>query len=354
MISCPTILKYNLPMSLWKHLYKPIIGLAPMDGITDEPMRYIQATVAKPDVMYTEFVNVEYVFYRTEQVLNNLIYSEIERPIIAQLSGHSLDLFYQMALIVCFLGFDGIDINMGCPMTSVTRLGGGARLIGNEKLSAEIVFAVEKAINDFQNGIDLEKVIDQRIFAEAKRVAHHTSHILQTPQISVKTRTGLVKPMTEKWINFLSDLPIEEITLHGRTLKEGYSGLADWEEIKKGAIIAKNKGKVFLGNGDIKSLQEAKDYVIDYVTDGVLIARSALGNPWVFSDHTPNYEERLITMKNNAKRFYEVFGNEPFVKMRKHFGWYPKGVAGAKELKVKLQEVNTYEEFLANFPLSGD
>jgi len=346
-------------MNLWNSLKKPIIGLAPMDGITDEPMRYIQASVAKPDVMYTEFVNVEYVFYRPDQVLNNLIYSEIERPIVAQLSGHSPDLFYQLALIACFLKFDGIDINMGCPMTSVTRLGGGAKLIGNEKLSSEIVFSVQKAINDYQNGVDLGKVVDQRVFQEAKRVAnlpyiHHLLHAPYTLPISIKTRTGLLKPETEKWLNFLSDLPIQEITLHGRSFKEGYSGTADWEEIGKGARTARKKEIIFLGNGDIKSRNQATEYSKKFRTDGALIARGALGNPWVFSETTPSYEERLLTMKNHAKKFYDLFGNESFVKMRKHFGWYPKGVTGAKELKVKLQEINTFEEFMKIYPLSGD
>lgn len=326
-----------------------------MDGITDEPTRFIQKTIGHPDVIFTEFVNVEHVPYRPEKILRNFIYSEVERPIVAQLSGHTPKLFYQMALAACYLGFDGIDINMGCPVKSVTRLGGGSKLIGNYDLVEEIVKAVYEATKSWKETIRIENVIEKQILLELNKIKDLNSQIsnpylcIDTPihnevPISIKTRIGIDEPITEKWVVFLAKLPINTIILHGRTLKQGYAGVANWEEIKKGSRIAHLEGKFCLGNGDIKSRKQAFEYSKKFGTDGVLIGRAALGNPWVFLDRSPTPEERLKTMLLHAQRFYDIFGNDRFLAMRKHFGWYPKGFGGAKELKAKLQKVSSFDE----------
>ena len=113
-------------MNFWRNIAKPIIGLAPMDGVTDASFRYITAKHGAPDVTLTEFVNIQSAFHSPHTLIKDFIYSEIERPVVAQIYGKTPELFYKVAHIVCELGFDGLDINMGCPAKKVAAGGCGA------------------------------------------------------------------------------------------------------------------------------------------------------------------------------------------------------------------------------------
>jgi len=340
-------------VSFWQTLKRPIIGLSPMDGITDEPMRFIQAKYGRPAVIFTEFINVEHILHKPEKLMERFIYSEIERPIVAQLSGHTPELFYQFTLVACYLGFDGIDINMGCPVKSVVFGGGGAALIENQQLAKEIVLAVRRAINDWQRGIGLEEVIRDeelvRAIVKTKKIGPDSKkrQIGRTIGLSVKTRLGKDSQATRAWISFLSQLPIETITLHGRVLGQEQKGKVKWEEIAKGAKISKRCGKVFLGNGGVKSIKEARIFCRRFGTDGVLIGRAALGNPWVFNGQSPSREEKLAVMLEHADYFEQTFGKKAFVAMRKHFGWYAQGFKGAKRMKQILQKAKTLNQVKA-------
>ena len=340
-------------MSFWKNLKKPIIGLAPMDGITDEPMRFIQAKYGQPAVIFTEFVNVEHVFHKPEKLMERFIYSEIERPVVAQLSGHTPDFFYQFALVSCYLGFDGIDINMGCPVKSVVFGGGGAALIKNHSLAREIISAVKKALDDWRGGINPKEVIKNeelmQVIIKMKKIDPNPreGRIGRMVGLSVKTRLGKDSQETKTWISFLSHLPIEAITLHGRLIGQEQNGKVKWEEISKGAKIAKRCGKIFLGNGGIKSIKEAKIFCRRFGTDGVLIGRAALGNPWIFSSRNSSREEKLTVMLEHANYFEQTFGEKAFVAMRKHFGWYAQGFKEAKRMKQILQRAKTLNQVKA-------
>ncbi|HEY2988513.1 MAG TPA: tRNA-dihydrouridine synthase, partial [Candidatus Binatia bacterium] len=116
-------------MNFWPAIEKPIIGLSPMDGVTDAPFRFIAAKHGAPDVILTEFVNVETAIFAPHTLIRDLTYAEIERPVVAQIYGHTPETFYKVAQIVCALGFDGLDINMGCPAKRVAAKGSGAALI---------------------------------------------------------------------------------------------------------------------------------------------------------------------------------------------------------------------------------
>ena len=116
-------------MNFWPTLPKPIIGLAPMDSVTDASFRLITAKHGRPDVMLTEFVNIQSAPYAPELLLRDFTYTEIERPIVAQIYGRTPELFYKVAHIVGALDFDGLDINMGCPAKKVAAAGCGAALI---------------------------------------------------------------------------------------------------------------------------------------------------------------------------------------------------------------------------------
>lgn len=315
-------------MNFWKTIKKPIIGLAPMDGVTDPPMRRVQCEIAsladdcesrraKPDVVYTEFVSAEGFIRNPPAFEKTLFFEEDQRPIVAQIFGYAPEAFYETITQITKLNFDGIDLNMGCPAKSVLGKGGGGALIGNYELTEKIILASLKAIKKAKKNIPL----------------------------SVKTRIGINNNIIDEWIGFLSGFPLAEITVHGRLLKNGHHGDVDWEEIAKAANILKTKKIICLGNGGIKSRKEANIVCQKYSLDGVLIGQAALGNPWVFlNDYCPTKEEILETILKHAKYVEEFYPPERFVTIYKHFGWYPKGFKNCKLLKIELMKTKNYEE----------
>ncbi|HZC82142.1 MAG TPA: tRNA-dihydrouridine synthase family protein, partial [Nitrospiraceae bacterium] len=145
-------------MSFWHDIPQPIIGLSPMDGVTDPAFRFIVARHGKPDVQFTEFINVNEICYGAESAWQQLRYAEIERPVLAQIYGAEPDLFYQVAQVICELGFDGLDINMGCPSKNVSARGCGAALIKNPALAREIIRAVQAGVRDWASGCRIETI----------------------------------------------------------------------------------------------------------------------------------------------------------------------------------------------------
>ncbi len=136
-------------MNFWEKLQKPIFILAPMDGVTDTVFRQIVASVGRPDVFYTEFVPVDSLVSRgKEKALRTLKYSKSEKPVVAQLWGTDPKKFYESAQIIKSLGFDGIDINMGCPKKDEVKNGACSALIKNPELATEIILATIKGAGD--------------------------------------------------------------------------------------------------------------------------------------------------------------------------------------------------------------
>ena len=361
--------------NFWEQLRKkgtPIVGLSPMDGVTDAPMRKCIAETTKPDVIITEFVNVEGLARGAVKMLEDFVYDECERPVVAQIYGTEVDSFYKVAFVVCELGFDGVDINMGCPAKKVAHRGAGAGLIDTPCHANEIIQSVQKAVHDFAGGMTMEeagvrpkvinKVREMREKMITENQLENTDSLLvnkNTIPVSVKTRMGTVEIVAEKWIESLLSQDIQAITLHGRTLKQGYSGDANWEVIKKvGKIVSdynqkpENSGKqvVFLGNGDIESFEDAQQKISDAEISGALIGRATFGNPWIFSENTElqfeNIPEKTRKMKclEHCVLFEEIFPNRPFFIMRKHIGWYMKHFSGSRELRRQLMLANSSEE----------
>ena len=130
----------------WGEMEKPVIGLAPMDGVTDAPFRYMVAKYGKPSLQMTEFTNVEGLARGAVKMLQAFIYDEIERPIVAQIYGTEPDSYYKAAVMLARMGFDGIDINMGCPATKVAKSGSGAGLIRTPELAKELVRMTKKGV----------------------------------------------------------------------------------------------------------------------------------------------------------------------------------------------------------------
>ncbi len=330
--------------NFWKNLKTPIIGLSPMDGVTDAAFRYMSAKYGKPDVIYTEFVNVEGLARGAVSMLDHLIYNKIERPIVAQIYGIETESFYKVALMCCYLGFDGIDINMGCPANKVARRNSGAGLIRVPEQAKKIIRMVKQAAQDWADGITLEKAdIRPKIITALQQMKPQSAKRQLLP-VSVKTRTGIDKIIAEEWVKELLEESPAAITMHGRTLKQMYAGEANWEVLGKVAKIVHQTDTLFLGNGDVKSVADAKEKIKTYKTDGVLVGRATCGNPWFFSGHEPTIKDKFKTAVDHARCFEEMSMKHAFFAMRKHLAWYCKGFDGAREMRKELMQTNSSKD----------
>jgi len=348
-------------MNFWQDLpKKPIVGLAPMDGVTDYAYRQVQATVAKPDVIVTEFIPVEGIIRMSEKLLQDFWYRGEQRPVVAQIYGNDPLLFYYSAQLACELGFDGVDINMGCPAKTVVHRGCGAGLIRTPEVAAEIIKAVQQAVIDWQaNGIAWEtwplisSAKAKRLFNKflkdsvAKGMYDDRKQKIKPRQlvpVSVKTRIGYEAPEVETWLPIIASLKPAAITLHGRTLKQFYTGLADWQQIRNAAKIVKeiSPNTKFLGNGDIKSLQDAKEKIADSEIDGVLVGRGTYGNPWLLAELMFNKElEQTMAVKTETVMQHAQWHEDSkspgaFVQMRKILAWYINGIPNASSMRSAL------------------
>src|SRR5215472_16177785 len=248
-------------MSFWHTLPQPIIGLAPMDGVTDAAFRYIVARHGKPDVQCTEFVSVEEIRRGTASAWRQLRFVENERPILAQIYGADPDGFYQVAHVLCALGFDGVDINMGCPSKSVSARGCGAALIKNPALARAIIRAVQAGVRDWACGHALETIgLRPSVVEQVQRLQRTTAspqreHRSALP-VSVKTRLGYDTVVIEDWVATLLEERPEVIAIHGRTLEQKYRGQADWDAIRRAAKLGRETSTLVLGNGDLTTMAE--------------------------------------------------------------------------------------------------
>ncbi|MFN3680490.1 MAG: tRNA dihydrouridine synthase [Nitrospira sp.] len=356
-------------MNCWDTLSRPIIGLAPMDGVTDAAFRSIVARQGKPDIMFTEFTHVHDVCYGPEHLLDTLWYSEHERPIVAQLYGHNPDLFYRAAVAVCELGFDGLDLNMGCPSKSVASTGSGAGLIRTPDVARAIVRAAKRGVEEWAKGLTLEEAG----FSPAKVAAFRRLNQIrggcekrerQPIPVSVKTRIGYDTVAVEPWLDHLLMEQPAVISLHGRTLRQMYRGAADWSAIARAAAKVRGTGTLLLGNGDVQSLLEAAGRVRETGVDGVLVGRAVLGRPWFFQQKEKSRDlargltergvefwteevplsRRFEVLLDHARTFEALYGSHRFYRMRKHLAWYCKGFPGAAALRARMVQVSSLGE----------
>ena len=353
-------------VNFWQHLSPPIIGLSPMDGVTDAAFRRVVAWQGRADVSFTEFTSVGDICRGPDFLLSSLLYSEDERPVIAQLYGKDPDLFYRAAHVVCELGFDGLDINMGCPSRNVAASGSGAGLIRTPDLAHAIMRATRQGIEDCANGQTVADcglkparlvVIKQMNFARAGR----TEATRRVIPLSVKTRLGYDSVIVERWVEHLLKEQPATISIHGRTLEQMYRGVADWQAIARAAHVVKGTGTSLLGNGDVQTMGAVIRRVRESGVHGVLVGRGVLGSPWFFrtkdtakamisrtapthstalegeiSEAKLNLAERFHVLLEHARQFEALFGVERFPRMRKHFGWYCKGFPHAAALRASM------------------
>jgi len=354
--------------NFWSKLKKPIFGLSPMDGVTDQPYRFIQKKYGKPAVIYTEFTNVEGVCHGATTLLRDFIYDETQRPIVAQIYGKTPKYFRQTAVILCQLGFNGIDINMGCPAKSVDNSGSGAALIKTPELAQDIIKATKLGIQDYLNGQrakdcsniteEISQAVEKKAKLLPKKYQEKSKGLSGTIPVSVKTRIGYSSAIVEEWIPILLKMEPAVIAIHGRTLKQQYSGNANWNEIKKAANLCHKTKTLILGNGDIQDFQDAQRKIKEYGVDGVLIGRATFGNPFIFVENKDGGNKISCGATNNRENIFEValehsrvfektYSNKPrynFLPMRKHLGWYVRNISNAKIVRADLFKTNSAKE----------
>ena len=296
---------------------KPFFILAPMADVTDMAFQQIIVECGKPDVLYTEFVSCDGLCSEKgrPKLLPHLKFGENERPIVAQFFGANPENFYKCAQLAMELGFDGIDINMGCPAGKIVKHDSGAGLIRNPELAKKII-------------------------RETKRGVCSTNS-RQTIPVSVKTRIGYDKIITEEWISHLIEAEPAAIIVHGRTMKEMSKVPAHWDEIGKAAVLCRKAEIPIVGNGDIMSHAEGVEKAKQYGLNGIMAGRAIFSNPWFFDSAidpaTKTPEERIALMKKHVELFTELWGTaKHFDVMKKFFKIYISGWEGAKELRAKL------------------
>jgi nifR3 family TIM-barrel protein len=300
-------------LGFWEKLKKPFFVLAPLANVTDAVFRRVIVKYGKPDVLWTEFVSADGLCHPEgrKALLRDLSFTEEERPIVAQLFTASPAKMFEAAKLAAELGFDGIDINMGCPDKNVMKQGAGANLMRDPKLAQELITAAREGTKAF--GKELP--------------------------ISVKTRLGFNEDNLEALLPKMLEAKPAAIIVHARTKKEMSKVPARWGRVKSAVEIAKGSGTLIIGNGDVKNLQDAENKVRETGADGVMLGRAIFGNPWLFDKNktTITVEERLRAAIFHTRLFEEVWGEtKSFELMKKHYQAYINHFPQAKELRVEL------------------
>jgi nifR3 family TIM-barrel protein len=338
-------------MNFWQKLKEekkgePILVLAPMADVTDRAFRQIIAKYGKPDVMWTEFVSADGLMLGgREALINDLAFSEPERPIVAQFFTSKPEMMRKVAELAVGLGFDGVDINMGCPDKSVEKQGAGAALMKNSKLAQEIILATKSGVS--RTPLDMRSQMSKEVFDT------------RIP-VSVKTRIGYNKNELETWLPALLETNPAVVTIHCRTRKEMSDVPARWEYVKRAVEIRDEYKKkvgegncqtLIFGNGDVIDIADARQKARETGCDGVMFGRAIFGNPWLFSGHIPTVEEKLKVLLEHSRLFEKLVQPKPpvgqgkgFAVMKKHFKAYVTGFDGAKELRVALMDTENADQ----------
>ena len=316
--------------SFWKNANQKFIALAPMEDVTDTVFRELILSISEPgtlNVLFAEFTSTDGLCHPIgkPKVSHRLLVSDSEREllkkmdvkIVAQIWGSDPEKFNKAAKMICEeYDFDGIDINMGCPVKKIVKQASCSELIKYPELSKEIILATKEGSNI---------------------------------PVSVKTRTGIRQHETESWIENLLSVKPECITLHCRTQKMMSDYPAEWDEMAK-AVSVRNAGNydtILIGNGDIVSLDECYEKIEQYGIEGVMVGRGLFKNPWFFNRshvyRTP--EEKLELLWKHVKLFTETWGREKsFAILKRFLKIYTYDFYGASEIRAKMMETMKPED----------
>ena len=306
-----------------------------MEDVTDVAFRKLIAKYASPDiprVTYTEFTSADGLVRANDEgkrkLLKKLEYSENGRPIVAQLFSAHPEYIEQGARLCAELGFDGFDINMGCPAREVEKQGCGAALIQNPALARELICAAKKGAG--------------------------------VMPVSVKTRIGYNSDELDTWLPELLAEEPAAVVIHARTRKEMSDVPARWEHITRAVEIRDSlkSPSLIVGNGDVIDLADARLKAAETGCDGVMLGRAVFGNPWIFSDAPAavrSKEEKIQTLIEHIELFQEhMSGFVNDAVMKRHFKAYIHGWDHAAELRAQLMEATTLKDAaeLLKLPIS--
>ena len=296
-------------------LDNPVV-LAPMAGVTYLPFR-ILCKEQGAGLLTTEMVSAKGIYYNSKNTEKIMTVEDRERPVALQLFGSDPVIMSEMAKRIEERNFDILDINMGCPVPKVVNNGEGSALLKNIPLAYEILHAVVRAI--------------------------------QKP-VTVKFRKGFLNGEEQalELAKAAEEAGVSAVTVHGRTREQYYSGKADWDIIRRVKELVQIP---VIGNGDIFSAEDAKQMMEQTGCDGVMIARGAKGNPWIFREtisylemgekpKPPTKKELVQTILRHAVMQVELNGELAGMReMRKHVAWYTAGLPHSAALRGKVNEI---------------
>lgn len=334
-MSNPNYNFWNKKKSLAEKENRPLVVLAPMADVTDVVFRNMIAKYSRtreigggPDVMWTEFVSADGLASRGREILKrDLEFSDIERPIVAQIFTANPKTMYQAVKYCKELGFDGVDINMGCPAGIIVDQGAGSSLIKTPEIAREVIRAAKEAAKDEYGD-------------ESKNMP-----------ISVKTRIGWNKIEYKEWLPYILSENVAALTIHLRTKKEMSDVNAHWDLYKEIKEFCKSisPNTIVIGNGDVKNLEDAMEKYNDpnIQAEGLMIGRGVFGKPWLFdwsNKQEKELREKLEIMLEHTKMYEEKLCDiKSFAIMKKHYKAYVNGFDGAKELREKLMNAKDYK-----------
>lgn len=302
--------------SFWDKQKKSFLALAPMAGITDSAFRQVCSEYGA-DIFYSEMASVDALFHAPRKTLEMLYFTEIERPYIVQLFGSNPKFFVDaINILEKEINPDAYDVNFGCPVKKVLKQGAGAALMADPEKSREVLKACLSATDK---------------------------------PISIKTRTASADVSLPRFLEKIEDLPIQALMIHGRTLKQGFSGPIDTKTIKESK---NNFGGLIIANGGINSLSDAQKIYNETKADGLGLARGAMGRPWLFSeikkskDLSLDKKEIFAIALKHFNLVYDIKGESSIPEFRKHLAWYTRGLKGASELRKKAVGVKSKEDVL--------
>ncbi|MFP4377518.1 MAG: tRNA dihydrouridine synthase [Spirochaetales bacterium] len=307
---------------IWHTLPRPIHALAPMEDVTDTVFRRLVQRWGRPDIVFTEFIHAEIVLRDRKDrpgLTPRLQFTTSERPIIAQIWGNDPEEYSRAAVRLAELGFDGIDINMGCPVRKIRKRGACSALIEQPGLAAELIAAAKSG------GLP----------------------------VSVKTRIGFRRVQTEEWVGHLLEQEIDALTVHGRIATQESEGDSNWDEIARAALIARVGGykTAVLGNGDVTTREQMDAYAERYKLDGVMVGRGIFYDPHLFrgsegkrfADLDP--AEKVTLLEEHLELYQAHWAmTRNYEILKKYYKIYLSGFPGCDELRDKLNQTHTYEE----------
>lgn len=299
--------------------------LAPMEDVSDPPFRYV-CKMFGADLVYTEFISSEGLIRDASKSVKKLDFQNFERPIGIQIFGNDVDSMVKAAQYAETVCPDLIDINYGCPVKKVASKGAGSGIMNDIPKMVTMTAAVVKAV--------------------------------KVP-VTVKTRLGYDEQHKEivDIAERLQDVGIQALTIHGRLRTTKYSTPADWTLIGE----VKNNPRMhipIIGNGDVEDGVSAKYFKDNFGVDGLMVGRGVYGNPWIFSEirqyletgeksPIPDIHQRIKISKLQLEKSVEWKSERQAIfEMRKHWGYYFKGYPNFKSFKIKLMEIETFEEML--------